>query len=192
MYDITRIHTAFETLKEDYAARKVPILIDIISIGSASLIIKHGLIRATEDIDILDTSLRPAIANGMASAFAGKGFHIVSEVLARLHPDYASRCEPLYDSEIGFRIMKLSDLDIAISKIGRGHPKDFEDLFNSRILAELSLEQLKEEYFDAATYWIGDPKLIAWNFEAFLDQYQSREVIVEATKTIETSSTLSR
>ena len=64
----------------------------------------------------------------------------------------------IYEQKGLIHVLTLNPYDLAISKIGRGVRKDINDIVNSDVLLHIDMTKLKQLYFEAADYWIGDEK----------------------------------
>lgn len=156
---------------EQYGARKkLKSPLSMILIGGAGLIVKYGLARATRDIDILEPhQVRLNGLTAIGHLLAQQGFHIVSEMLLTLHPDYENRLREVAVFT-NMAVFTLSPCDYAISKLGRGTSKDLDDILHSNLLDEIDIITLEKLYEEACTYWIGDET----RFRANWDQFRRR------------------
>ena len=114
--------------------------IELILIGGAAVIVRHGGKRWTADIDALDKSRR-LWGLGLLEEY---GLHLVSEALLNLHPDYEKRLEKAQEPA-GLKklaVWLLGPYDLAITKIGRGLTHDYEDLASSGLAGEINLARL--------------------------------------------------
>jgi hypothetical protein len=146
----------------------------LIVVGAASLILKFNLQRSTSDIDVLETiSTNRRLFGGVGQLLGRLGFHIVSEVILNLHPDYPDRLEP-YAQKNRVRVFTLHPHDLAISKIGRGFAKDLEDIVKSDLLCHLDMKKLETLYFEAVGYWLGDEQRYQANWKSFLEDYAEK------------------
>jgi len=122
------IRKAIDVLCHEFDRKGVRQNVYIIIVGAASLILKFRLKRATSDIDILERiSADCNIFGGLGQLLSRMGFHIVSEAMLNLHPDYSERLE-LYEHKGLIHVLTLHPYDLAISKIARGFDKDMTDL----------------------------------------------------------------
>jgi hypothetical protein len=147
-------------------ANRIPESTDLtlILLGSASLMLKHGLSRVTRDVDAF---VRPrSAAPALGPLFDSYNLQIVSEMIPLLHPDFEDRLELIAEVN-GIRITTLSAIDLIISKIGRGSRKDYEDILQSDILKTVNLTTLRAHYTEACQYTIGDLGRLITNFEVF-------------------------
>jgi hypothetical protein len=114
---------------EAYKAReKLKSRLHVILIGGAGLILRYSLKRATRDIDVLESiSGARRSLQAVGNLMAIHGFHIVSESLLTLHPDYETRLEKVADFSC-LEVYTLSAYDYAITKLGRGSEKDIDDI----------------------------------------------------------------
>jgi len=88
------IRKAIEMLCNELNRKQIEQNVYIIIVGAASLILKFNLRRATSDIDILETlSANRSLFGGLGQLLSHMGFHMVSEVMLNLHPDYLDRLE---------------------------------------------------------------------------------------------------
>ncbi len=170
---IQKFHELDVELGEMDIKRKLGMPPSIVLIGGAGLILKYRLKRATADIDILHPLGETRFMGGLGALLAAKGFHVVSESLLLLHPHYEERLKSILDLK-NFNVYTLDAHDYAITKIGRCSEKDIDDVILSRLLDGINIEKLKEMYFDAMTYWVGDERRFRGNWETFrrrLDQH---------------------
>ncbi len=168
------IRKAVDVLCHEFDRRGVRQNIYIIIVGAASLILKFKLKRATSDIDILERiSSDHSIFGGLGQLLSRMGFHIVSEAMLNLHPDYSERLE-LYEQKGLIHVLTLHPYDLAISKIGRGMSKDMNDIVSSDLLSHIDMEKLKMLYFEAVGYWIGDERRYEMNWDIFFGDYLSK------------------
>jgi hypothetical protein len=165
------IRKAVDVLNNELNRKNIKQNVHIIIVGAASLILKYNLKRATSDIDILERiSADHSIFGGLGQLLSRMGFHIVSEAMMNLHPDYSERLE-LYEQKGLIRVLTLHPYDLAISKIGRGYRKDMEDIVNSDLLSHIAVGKLKALYFEAVGYWIGDERKYEMNWDLFISDY---------------------
>lgn len=143
--------------------------LNVILIGASSLILKYNLKRTTFDINMLDRGEFKIY--GVGTVFEEEGFHIVSEAILNLHPDYEERLEKVLELK-NINVYCMNPYDIAISKIARGFQKDFDDILKSDLIKEIDIEKLKKLYFEAMDYWIGDERKYKTNFELFENEYR--------------------
>ncbi|SNZ15540.1 DUF6036 family nucleotidyltransferase [Hydrogenobacter hydrogenophilus] len=155
-----------EEINEELRKRNLDLKIFLILVGSASLIVKYHLKRGTKDIDVI---LRPYLG-GIGDLLTRRGFQVVSEALVNLHPDYEDRLE-LVLAEGQVFVLTLSPYDLAISKISRGFDKDINDVLESDLIKQIDFNKLKELYFEAMSYWIGNEKRYRFSWEVFEDAY---------------------
>ncbi|MDY6825131.1 MAG: DUF6036 family nucleotidyltransferase [Thermodesulfobacteriota bacterium] len=142
----------------------------LILIGAASLIVKHNLKRATSDIDIMDTGIPRCHIGGLGALLSQLGYHVVSDAIVNLHPDYLERVEEIVQKDNVF-VLSLGPYDLAISKISRGLQRDIDDLLVSDVLASLKIDRLERLYAEAATYWVGNTEHFRLNWDMFIDAY---------------------
>ena len=163
------VEKKLKELAEELNQYELPFDIYLILLGGASLILKYNLRRSTRDIDVV---VRPYVG-GLGDILAKKGFQIVAEGFLNLHPDYEKRLQPVYEKG-KVHILMLSPYDLAISKISRGFEKDINDVLESGLIKEIDLKKLKELYFEAIEYWIGDRRKFEWAWEDFENAYRKR------------------
>ena len=142
----------------------------LILIGAASLIVKYNLERATSDIDIMDTGIPRRHIGGLGALLSQLGYHVVSDAIVNLHPDYMQRVEKIMQKDNVF-VLTLGPYDLAISKISRGLRKDIDDLLVSDVLAILKIDQLERLYAEAETYWVGNTDYFKQNWNMFINAY---------------------
>ncbi len=90
----------------------------------------------------------PICRKALLSPFCAVIHRFVSEGFVPLHPDFEERLDAL--PECSGEIVKffiLSDIDIVISKLGRGAEGDIEDIVKSGILNKIDLSELKKKCF---------------------------------------------
>lgn len=165
-----------ETLNADleaYKAReKLRSVIHVVLIGGAGLILRYRLRRATRDIDVLESISGPrGSLQAVGNLMAVHGFHIVSESLLTLHPDYETRLEKVADFSC-LEVYTLSAYDYAISKLGRGSEKDMDDILHSGLMDAIDIDVLEGLYVDAMSYWIGDERRFRGNWELFKERIE--------------------
>ena len=156
-------------LAEELNQYNLPQDIYLILIGGASLILKYNLKRATNDIDVIAKTY----IGGLGDILARKGFQIVAEGFLNLHPDYEERLQPFYEKG-KVHIYILSPYDLAISKISRGFDKDINDILESDLIKEIDLNKLRDLYFEAMKYWVGDRRKFLWAWEDFENAYREK------------------
>ncbi len=167
-----QILAAIDILHEELSRRNIKDNICLIIVGAASLILKFNLKRTTSDIDVLEPIMQnPIIYGGLGSMLSRMGFHIVSEVMVNLHPDYSERLELFAHKEM-ISVFTLNSYDLAISKIGRGFSKDIDDILGSDLIANMDISRLKAMYFEAVAYWIGDEKKYQTNWNLFYESFE--------------------
>jgi hypothetical protein len=164
---------AFNADLEVYKAReKLKSRLHVILIGGAGLILRYHLERATRDIDVLEAISGPrGSLQAVGTLMAIHGFHIVSESLLTLHPDYEARLEKVADFSC-IEVYTLSAYDYAITKLGRGSEKDMDDILHSGLIDAIDIDVLKGLYFDAMSYWIGDERRFRGNWELFKERIE--------------------
>lgn len=164
---------AFNADLEAYKVReKLKSRLPVILIGGAGLILRYSLKRATRDIDVLESIPgRRGSLQAVGNLMAIHGFHIVSESLLTLHPDYENRMEKVADFSC-LEVYTLSAYDYAISKLGRGSEKDIDDILYSGLMDAIEIDVLEGLYFDAMSYWIGDEGRFRGNWELFKERIE--------------------
>ena len=93
--------------------------LSIIIIGGAACILSYDVPRVTYDIDI--------VANIKSNLFRKYGIDVVSPGILNLSDDYKSRLIPVDNGFKALTVFTLHAIDIILTKIGRGSPKDIED-----------------------------------------------------------------
>ncbi|MFP4445757.1 MAG: DUF6036 family nucleotidyltransferase [Desulfosudaceae bacterium] len=174
MFSKKEITKATDVLAQTLREKNIRQNIYLILIGAASLIIKYDLKRATHDIDIMDTGLPRNRIGGLGALLSRLGYHVVSDALVNLHPDYLDRVEPITRKN-NIIVLSLSAYDLAISKISRGLQRDIDDLMSSHVLAGVQIKELERLYTEAASYWIGNPVTFRSNWDMFRDEYKKRQ-----------------
>jgi len=168
------IRKAMDILDDELARKGIQQDLFLIIVGAASLILKFNLQRSTSDVDVLETiSTDRRLFGGLGQLLGRMGFHIVSEVILNLHPDYPDRLEP-YARKNQVHVFTLHPHDLAISKIGRGFAKDLEDIVNSDLWRHIDMEKLETLYSEAVGYWLGDEQRYQANWHSFLEDYAKR------------------
>lgn len=148
----------------------IPEDIYLIMLGAATLVLRYDLSRDTGDIDVF---LKRHIA-GVGAILAEKGFHVVSEALLYLHPDYADRLVPI--AEKGkIHIYSVGPYDLAITKIGRCQGEDVKDIMVSSLIDQVDISKLKKLYLEAVEYWVGPPERFKNNWLVFEDHYENKK-----------------
>jgi len=153
---------------ESYETReKLKSRVHVILIGGAGLILRYGLKRSTGDIDVLESisGVRGSL-QALGNLMAIHGFHIVSESLLTLHPDYEKRLEKVAVFSC-LDVYTLSAYDYAITKLGRGSEKDIDDILYSGLMDAVEIDVLEDLYFAAMAYWIGDEGRFRGNWDLF-------------------------
>jgi len=169
------IRKAVDVLCHEFDRKGIKQNVYIIILGATSLILRFKLRRATSDIDKLERiSTDHSIFGGLGQLLSRMGFHIVSEAMLNLHPDYPDRLE-IYEQKGLIHVLTLHPYDLAISKIGRGLSKDLNDIVNSDLLSYIDMKNLKLLYFEAAGYWIGDERKYEMNWDLFFDYYLKKK-----------------
>jgi len=170
-FNDNEIRKAIDALHEGLDRKNVKQNVYIIIVGAASLILKFKLKRATSDIDIVEKfSTNSSIFGGLGQLLSRMGFHIVSEAMMNLHPDYSDRLE-IYEEKGLIHVFTLHPYDLAISKIGRGFDKDMKDIVNSDLLSHIDIGELEKLYFEAIGYWIGNERQYEMNWDLFFNDY---------------------
>jgi hypothetical protein len=164
------INKAVGILCRELKKKNISQNIYLILIGAASIIVRHNLDRATRDIDIMDTGI-PKQIGGLGTLLSELGYHVVSDAIVNLHPDYVDRLERVTEKG-NVIVFSLGPYDLAISKISRGLKRDFHDILTSDLRDELEMGVLQKLYFDASSYWIGRPETFKSNWELFVDEYE--------------------
>lgn len=170
-----RILSAIDTLDKALGAKNIERPCYLIIVGAASLILKFNLKRATADIDVMEPiSQSPGIHGGLGALLSRMGFHIVSEVMVNLHPDYTDRL--VFYAEKGMiRVFTLDAIDLVISKIARGFDKDLDDILESDVLTDMDMAALQSAYFEATAYWIGDENRYKTNWDRFYELFNEKK-----------------
>ncbi len=173
-FNDNEIRKAIDLLCHEFDRKGIRQNVYIIIVGAASLILRFRLRRATSDIDILERiSSDHSIFGGLGQLLSRMGFHIVSEAMLNLHPDYSERLE-LYEQKGLIHVLTLHPYDLAISKIGRGLGKDMNDIIVSDLLSHIDIKKLKMLYFEAVAYWIGDERRYETNWDIFFSDYLAK------------------
>lgn len=160
--------------KIDSSLSDLKVRVPLVMLGGASVLLGYSGKRWTKDIDILHI---PEL-RGIGHYF--RSLHIVSDVIAYLHPDYAERATKIV--EMGnLDIYTLSPEDIIISKAARGEEKDFYDIYVSSLTEKTDIEKFRDLYKEAMGYWIGGiEKAKAWedNMERAINLLRERRLFV--------------
>ncbi len=173
-FNHNEVRNALDELSDEFDRKGIDQDVYIILVGAASLILKFNLKRATSDIDILEPlSANRRLFGGLGQLLSRMGFHIVSETLLNLHPDYMERLE-LFERKGKIRILTLNPYDLAISKIDRGFAKDMKDIASSDLMSLIEMEKLESLYYEATQYWIGDERAYETNWKIFLEDYAEK------------------
>ena len=165
------IPRAADILAEALREKNIRQNIYLILIGAASLIVKYDLKRATRDIDVMDTGIPRNKIGGLGALLSRLGYHVVSDAIVNLHPDYLDRVDRITRKK-NVVVFSLGAYDLAISKISRGLKRDIDDLMSSKVLAGIRIKELDRLYTEASSYWIGDPENFRRNWDMFTDAYQ--------------------
>jgi len=168
------IRKAIKIIDDELGRKGIQQDLSLIIVGAASLILKFNLQRSTSDTHIMETiSQDRRLFGGVGQLLGRMGFHIVSEVILNLHPDYPDRLAP-YAKKNQVQVFTLHPHDLAISKIGRGFVKDLEDIVTSDLLRHLDMKELEALYFEAVAYWLGDEQIYLANWKSFLEDYAEK------------------
>ncbi|MBU1170404.1 MAG: hypothetical protein KKD44_12645 [Proteobacteria bacterium] len=168
------IDKAVDVLNEALQKKNIGQRIYLILIGAASLIVRYNLKRATRDIDIMDIGLSINRIGGLGSLLSQLGYHVVSDAIVNLHPDYLERVEHITQKG-NVSVLCLGPYDLSISKISRGLARDIDDIVLSDVLEDQSLDILEQLYAEASSYWIGNPEQYKLNWDLFKDAYQKHQ-----------------
>lgn len=168
-----QILTAIDTLHEEFCRRNIKDHLSLIIVGAASLILKFNLKRTTADIDVIEQIGHPGIYGGLGPLLGRMGFHIISETMVNLHPDYCERLE-LFANKGMIHVYTLNSHDLAISKIGRAFGKDIDDILDSDLVENMDIKKLEMLYFEAVVYWIGDEEKFRTNWDIFYESFEKK------------------
>lgn len=148
--------------------------IDLILIGGAAVLVRHGGKRWTRDVDAVDRSHR-LWGLGLLEEY---GLHLVSEAILNLHPDYEERLERIKELQHlkRLRVWALGPYDLAITKIGRGLPHDIEDVVSTKMAGQLDPDRLRTLYLEAMEYWIGPPERYRHSLEVTLKRLRGEDL----------------
>lgn len=116
----------------------------------------------------METGLHVNQIGGLGALLSQLGFHVVSDTIVHLHPDYLERLEPVTNKDT-IHVLSLGPYDLAISKIARGLSRDIEDIVTSEIIETLKFTKLERLYLEASAYWIGNPEHFSLNWKLFKD-----------------------
>ncbi len=89
-----------------------------------------------------------------------------------LHPDYENRLEKI-NIDYNFKFLNvfvLGDYDLIITKIGRGTPKDFEDIAQSGVLNSIDKIKLDKLMQEAISFQVGQERIQGY-WQTFKDRY---------------------
>ncbi|WP_320408969.1 MULTISPECIES: DUF6036 family nucleotidyltransferase [unclassified Candidatus Frackibacter] len=89
-----------------------------------------------------------------------------------LHPDYENRLEKI-NIDYNFKFLNvfvLGDYDLIITKIGRGTPKDFEDITQSGVLNSIDKIKLDKLMQEAISFQVGQERIQGY-WQTFKDRY---------------------
>ncbi len=159
------------------AAGRIEGKFPVVVVGGAAVIVGGFRPRVTMDVDVVQGVVGRF---GLGDVLHQGGLHIVSESVMTLHPDYMVNAIPMAGAE-GFQVLDvkmLSPYDLAISKIGRGHDKDFSDAAAIVRKAHLDTGRLTELYNEAVEYWVGDEKWHRHRLQTFLGKLERGELPV--------------
>ncbi len=141
------IETVFQKISERLRELGAKEKVECILFGGASILMKHRGTRWTTDIDVKMSEETESA--GIGTVFTSHGVQIVPRTASLLHPDYAERLK-LANDYPGVTVKILAPVDIAISKIARGHETDFHDLYNSDLATHFTLEEFTQLFKEAA------------------------------------------
>lgn len=186
----TEITEALKTLDNllDRAKKLPGNKVAIIIAGGAAVMLGFSGKRYTEDIDIVHTG--QLMGMGRIVEEAG-GFHVVSDSIIHLHPDYRQRLlkEGNYKN---MDVCLLSPVDIAIAKTARGTGKDFYDLYSSDVSKDIDLNEFESLFKEAMSYWVGLESRFLSGMEIAKDIIRDKQildksgVVKEMSKSLET------
>lgn len=148
-----------KAITRDGQADKLKGKLPMVLLGGSAIMMAHGGGRWTKDIDIMHTRAMLPMGKYLSA------FHVVSDSVANLHPDYKERIEKQYELN-NIEVSTLSPIDIAIAKTSRGLVKDFHDLYASDISESFDITEFEGLYREAMQYWIGNQP----SFEANLSE----------------------
>lgn len=166
----SEINKAIDILHGELIRKDVSQKVYLILIGAASLIVQYRLRRATSDVDILDSGI-PRKIGGLGALLSRLGYHVVSDTIVNLHPDYIERLDPITQKG-NIHVLCLGPYDLAISKISRGLARDIDDILSSDLINAIEISRLERYYFEAVSYWIGNPEVFNSNWDLFIREYE--------------------
>lgn len=118
---------------------------EVILFGGASVLLLHRGTRWTHDVDVhMDED-----QSGVGALFLENGIQVVPSSAMLVHPDYKKRLDT-YRELNAMTVKILAPVDIAITKVARGHENDFYDLFNSDLATHFTLDEFRTLYREAA------------------------------------------
>lgn len=147
--------------------RKVPIVL----LGGAAILLAHGGKRWTEDIDIMHHSSIYPMGNYLGA------FHVVSDSIAMLHPDYHERTRLEYELN-NIEVRTLAPVDIMIAKTARGLAKDYHDIYASDLTKDISPNEFEALYREGMQYWLGNQADFERNLQNTLELMRVRSAVL--------------
>lgn len=165
------IDKAVDVLNDALQKKNIGQKIYLILIGATSLIVRYNLKRATSDIDIMDIGLPINRIGGLGALLSQLGYHVDSDAIVNLHPDYLERVEHITQKG-NVIVLCLGPYDLSISKISRGLTRD---IVSPDVLDDQRLDVLEQLYAEASSYWIGNPEHFKLNWDLFKDAYQKHQ-----------------
>lgn len=138
-----------ECLREDIELR-------LVIIGGAAFIVSYGLPRATYDIDVIGR---------MQSQLLTK-YHIevVNEGILCLPEDYSTRLQAI-DGFKKIKVVTLGAIDLILTKIGRGSPKDVDDCKHLLRMGEVNREELIKVFGNWKHDFVGNMAKLEGTFQ---------------------------
>ena len=134
--------------------------ISIIIIGRAIFILSYDIPKETHDIDI--------VANIKSNLFRKYGIDVVSPGILNLSDDYVSRLVPVDNDFKALTVFTLHAIDMILTKIGRGSPKDIEDCRYLMKNSNIDKILLKNIFDDWKIDYIGSPDRLEATFNCIV------------------------
>lgn len=171
--DIEDVLKRFDGILSKYGLTGRP---RIILAGGAAVMLGYSGKRWSKDVDAL---LNKTIAPLAAPMNEAGGFHVTTDSIAYLHPDYQERL--IREGEYkNIDVFILSPTDLAISKAARGLKKDLYDIYNSDVADLIDPVIFEESYKEAMDYWIlSFPKKteLSRNLESAIELLKEKQLL---------------
>jgi len=148
---------------------------NLILIGGAALILNFGSSRGTMDIDSLDVGLKDFLSTMKWFDLEQFGISLINKDFLNLPDDFLDRIKVVKGFEhIG--VYTLGSIDLILSKLGRGNPKDLEDcILIVEKMDDGEIERLKEIFEDWKIDYVGNERRLVEAFEFIMEGYDREQ-----------------